>query len=143
MRSRRVVIAAASLALLSLAAWAGEDRPAAPPETPPVGSRCLVRLAPVEAGRDVTTTSYEGVVTRSDAEGIGLTVAERRDVVVTRSPLARVPYLDRFFRNVGLARPGPGASPEAWLPIATIRSVERLDAGGGRAGRPIPPPSLE
>lgn len=143
MRSRRVVIAAASLALLSLAAWAGENRPAAPreaPATPPVGSRCLVRLAPVEAGRDVTTTSYEGVVTRSDAEGIGLTVAERRDVVVVRSPLARVPYLDRFFRNVGIARPGPGASKEAWLPVATIRSVERLDAGRGRT---IPPPSLE
>ncbi|AMV35993.1 hypothetical protein [Planctomyces sp. SH-PL62] len=156
MRPGILGLSLAACAILAGAAWSGDDQedaggaiasvPVAEP--PKVGSRCRIELNPVSTGRDVTETLHEGVVARSSAEGVGLTVTETRLTVVRRTPLARMRFLNRFFRNVGISRPAPGAAKEVWLPTATIRSLTPIPAGAAspadpRALTPKFPTSIE
>lgn len=137
----------AAFAILAGAAWSDDDQGGAEgatasvavAEPPKVGSRCRIELNPVSTGRNVTETLHEGVVARSSAEGVGLTVTETRLTVVRRTPLARLRFLDRFFRTVGISRPALGAAKEIWLPTATIRSLTPIPA---RTASPADPRAL-
>ncbi|WP_165247331.1 hypothetical protein [Paludisphaera soli] len=143
MRPRSLGLAMSACAMLAGAVLAagepgpgGAETPRAHVVPPEVGSRCRIELNPTTAGRDETVAEYEGVVVRSSAEGVGLSVVEKRVTVVRKTPLARVPYLERLFRNVGVSRSGSGAGAEVWLPTATIRSVRRTPTGAARPDDP-------
>jgi hypothetical protein len=92
-----------------------------------VGSRCQVELNPVTHGRNVTVTHYAGVISRINADGLGLTVSEERREVVKNSTWSRLPLLSRLTRNVGIRRPSGNDQKEIWLPTETIYSVKQIN----------------
>ena len=143
MRSKHFGLLAASCALLAGAARADDDqaiaRPItiiASPTTLKVGSRCHVETKAKATGRNEAVTAYEGVITRASAEGVGLKVTESRQTIVRKTPLAHAPMMNRFFRNVGIGRPGASAPKEVWLPSAQIDSVRLIE--GDAPTKPAP-----
>ncbi len=138
MQIKRVMLTASACVLL-IGIARGEDTPGqgrpitiiAGAETLKAGSRCVVEMNPSTKGRNATVTTHEGVITKATSEGIGLTVEETRLTITRQTLLARTPFFDRLFRNVGIGRPGPDAGTEVWLPSANIHAVKLLD---GKAG---------
>lgn len=127
MRIRSIIgLSASAWALLAGAAWAGE--------TPKVGERCRVEMNAVTVGRNEAVATYEGVVTRVDPEGVSLKVTESKQTTTRKTPLARAPFVSRFFRNVGIDRPTPGAEKEIWLPTASIHSLKPIGNGSANPG---------
>jgi hypothetical protein len=146
MRIRHLGFSAAAWAVLAGATWGddskdkGKDRPItiiASPSTLKAGTRCRIELNAVTSGRSETVTTYEGVIAKANDQGVGLAVTEERRTIAVKSAFARKPFLDRFFRNVGIGRPNPTEKKEVWLPAETIRSVRLVEErGGGRLGQP-------
>jgi hypothetical protein len=143
MQIKRAMLTA-SACVLFIGIARGEDDPRkgqpitiiAGAETLKAGSRCVVEMNPSTTGRNATVTTYEGEITKATSEGVGLAVAETRLTVTRQTPLARAPFFDRLFRNVGIGRPGPDAGTEVWLPSAKIRSVKLT---GGKADNQTEP----
>lgn len=143
MNIRHGVLAAVAWSAVASAAWGEDskekDRPItiiASPSTLKVGARCQVELKAVASGRKETVMTYDGVIAKANDQGIGLAVTEERRTIAVK-PLADKPFLDRFFRNVGIGRPTPGDKKEVWLPSATIRSVRLIE---GDAPKRLEPP---
>jgi hypothetical protein len=144
MRTRHFgLLAATSCALLAGAARADDGRAVgrpitiiASPTTLKVGSRCHVETKAKTTGRNESVTSYEGVITRASVEGVGLNVAEEKTTIVRKTPLAHAPLANRFFRNVGIGRPGTSAPKEVWLPTAQIGSVRLIEGDAPQAQAP-------
>ena len=153
MRNSRMKTVAALAALSSLAilvpslAVGFPDEPAGPKARPikilaspsilRPGTPCRIEVdeQPPTVYRTVVTT-YEGTVVEADDEGVRLDVREvRRETAVPA--VAKVPFSDRLFRNVGIGRPAPDAKhPPLAIAAAKIRSVTVLPAGTLKAARP-------
>ncbi|WP_165069229.1 hypothetical protein [Paludisphaera rhizosphaerae] len=137
MRIRSIIgLSASAWALLAGVGWAGE--------TPKVGERCRVEMNAVTVGRNETVATYEGVVTRVSPGGVSLKVTESKQTITRKTPLARAPFVSRFFRNVGIGRPAPGEEKDIWLPTASIHSLKPIGNGSANpADGPIKTPAFD
>ena len=113
------------------------------------GTPCRIEVDehPPTAYRTAVTT-YEGTVVEADDEGVRLDVREMRRVDAVPA-VSRIPFSDRLFRNVGIARPAPGAKlPPVAIAAAKVRSITVLPAGTPQAAETgklefVPPSPLK
>ncbi len=94
------------------------------PALVPVGAACRVELRPeAVAPEETRIKTYEGTITRSDAEGLTVGVAAEEMRVRIASPLSDVPYLGRLFTNLGIGRAQHDVPREVRVPAEAIRTV--------------------
>jgi hypothetical protein len=136
MRMRRFGLSAAALATLTAATFQGRARGDGPigrdhpitiiasPSLLKEGSRCRVDVNELATSRrQSVVTTYEGVITKANEQGVGLDVIEKRQVVA-RPVASKLPLGGRLFRNIGIGRPSPDKKEQVWLPAESILSVK-------------------
>lgn len=97
----------------------------ASPAALPMGAQCVVEMAPETNDRHETVElSHEGKIAEAKDDGIALIISSTRQVITKEGPASRLPIANRFFRNVGIGRPKPGAEQKVWIPAEKIRSVK-------------------
>ncbi|MEW4568614.1 hypothetical protein AB1L88_12185 [Tautonia sp. JC769] len=126
------IIAAALLAIVPLAhakAAAGDEAVITiigSPTLIPEGSRCVIALKPVANRQNTVATTFEGTVVEASARQIVLSVTETRRVASENSPGAKIPFVNRLFRNIGIAATTPGEERIVSIAAETIQSVQCL-----------------
>ncbi|WP_152053971.1 hypothetical protein [Tautonia marina] len=124
------IIAAALLAIVPLAHANADDGDEkvitiiGSPSLIPEGSRCLIHLKPVANRKDTVATTFEGTVVEASAGEIVLAVAQTRRVSTANSPGAKIPLVNRLFRNIGIAATTPGEPRIVTIAAETIQSVQ-------------------
>jgi hypothetical protein len=126
------IIAAAVVAIVPLAhadAAEGDEEVITiigSPSLIPEGSRCVITLKPVADRQDTVETTFEGTVIVASAGEIVLAVTQTRRVSSANSPGAKIPFVNRLFRNIGIAATTPGEERIVSVAAPTIQSVQCL-----------------
>jgi hypothetical protein len=93
------------------------------------GTECRVQLQPDVQSREKTEqVTYDGTIAETSEDGIMLLVTSEDRRLTHTSPYAtRVPFGNRLFRNVGIARSKPKEEKKLWIPNEKILLLTRTD----------------
>lgn len=152
MLRRKILFAAAtSVCLFSPPANVGADesrsRPVvivASPSILPAGAKCRIEMEPEPSGESgKTTTFYEGTITGTTKDNLLLTAASIECHCENDTPLSRIPFLGRLYKNTGIAR-SRLEEKEFPVPVNKIKSITlieeaKLKRDGEKKVAPRPP----
>lgn len=93
----------------------------------PKGNNCRIEMRPEPISESATSvTVYEGKITKTTKDKVVLTAATVETRCINNGPLARVPFLSRYFKNTGVGRM-PAEETELEIPVERIRSIRLVE----------------
>lgn len=128
---RYTMLAAATIVcLLTLSVQAEPEETPNPPNRAadslskiPSGVKCRIELHPEATGQfEKTMTFYEGTIQATTNGNVVLKEASIEHRCTTTTPLTRIPYVARLFKNTGVGR-APLEEKEVQIPVEKILTI--------------------